>query len=94
MFHEILGIYYDHASCCGQWQLLRRPRWMLSNNAEQLGPEQMTPKLERPPIYFDADHLLDDLSSELPHFVDLLYANFPYFYGSVSDAAEFLNQVS
>lgn len=53
----------------------------------------MIPKIFRPPLYFDSDALLDSLASDLPHLVNLMHSNFPYFYREEEDSAEFLDQV-
>lgn len=76
------------------FQLLRQPKWLYTDHSLRLPHSKMIPKILRPPIYFDVDKILDDLSSTLPFFVDLIYSNFLYFYGNISDAAEFLDQVS
>lgn len=59
----------------------------------QLDRDALSPKLFRPPLYFDLDGTLESLISEIPVIVDLLYSNFPLFYSSLADASELLSEV-
>jgi hypothetical protein len=64
-----------------------------SLTCRQMSFEEMSPKIFRPPLYYNVDDLLESVFHDYTTVISLLYTNYLFFFGHITDAAQLIHTV-